>query len=46
MTAMSVPSERIFSPTGNIVSEKRSCLSPENINRLVILIIWIFVREQ
>ena len=36
-TATSVPSERIFSTAGNVVSQKRSCLSPKNINCLVFL---------
>ena len=35
--ATSVLSERIFSAAGNVVSEKRSCLSPDNVNRLVFL---------
>ena len=35
--ASSVPSERIFSLTGNLVNKKRSQLSPENIDRLVFL---------
>lgn len=37
VTATSVPSERIFSSAGNILCEKRSCLSPSNVNRLVFL---------
>ena len=36
-TATSVPSERIFSNAGNVVSQKRSCLSLQNVNRLVFL---------
>ena len=36
-TATSVPSEKIFSTAGNIVSQKRSCLSPKNVNCLVFL---------
>ena len=37
MTPTSVPSEKIFSTAGNIVSKMRSCLSPEHINHLVFL---------
>ena len=37
ITATSVPSERLFSTAGNMVSEKRSCLLSENVDRLVFL---------
>lgn len=32
-----VPSERIFSLTGNIVSKKGACLKPENVDMLIFL---------
>lgn len=35
--ASSASSERVFSSAGNIVSAKRNCLSPENVNMLVFL---------
>ena len=35
--ATSVPCERVFSSAGYIVSERRSCLLPENVSKLVFL---------
>ena len=37
VTATSVASERIFSTAGNIINEKRSRLTPENVNKLIFL---------
>lgn len=37
----SVPSERLFSTAGNIISKKRSCLLPENANKLICLSSWL-----
>ena len=34
ITASSVPSERLFSSAGNLINEKRSCLSSENVDYL------------
>lgn len=33
----STPSERVFSSAGNIISAKRSCLAPKNVNNLIFL---------
>ena len=35
--ATSVPSERIFSTAGNIITEQRSALLPENANKLIFI---------
>ena len=35
--ATSTPSEKVFSTAGNIISAKRSCLSPETANMLICL---------
>ena len=35
--ATSVPSERVFSCTGNSVNSKRACIHPENVNMLYFL---------
>ena len=37
ITATSVPSERLFSAAGNLVAEKRSRLTSENIDKLIFL---------
>ena len=37
IVAISVPSECLFSVSGNIVSQKRSCLSPQYAERLIFL---------
>lgn len=35
--ATSVPSERLFSSAGNVISQRRSCLLPENADKLIFL---------
>ena len=37
-----VASERLFSTSGNIVSDKRSCLKPERVNMLTFLITHVW----
>jgi len=37
VTATSVPSERLFSSAGNLLSERRSRLTPENVEKLLFL---------
>lgn len=39
--ATSVPSERLFSKAGNIISKKRSSLLPENANAMICLNSWV-----
>jgi len=39
--ATTVPCERLFSVSGNIVSKKRASLSPGNVNKLVCLNNWL-----
>jgi len=35
--ATSTPSERLFSVAGNVVSKKRTCLNPENVDIILFL---------
>lgn len=37
ITGTSVPSERLFSAAGNLITAKRSCLSPKNVDMLLFL---------
>ena len=37
MVATSVASERLFSCSGNVISDRRSCLLPENADKLIFL---------
>lgn len=35
ITATSCPSERLFSAAGNLITQKRNCLLPQNVNRML-----------
>ena len=37
VTATSCPSERLFSAAGNLVNQKRSCLLPGNVDKILFL---------
>ena len=37
IVASSVPSERLFSSSGNVINDKRSCLLPDNADKLIFL---------
>ena len=46
IVATSAPSERIFSKAGNIVNEKRSRLTPANVNNFVLLHTNLYKAEE